>query len=48
MLDVDTTMAHGRTKIVVPVCAVDAVAFVEVHRVGDIGQDRSRGHACRA
>ena len=35
---VDAAVAHRRAEVIVPVRAVDAVAFVEIHRMWNIGQ----------
>ena len=31
-------MAHGATEVVVPIGTVDAIVFVEIHGVGDVGE----------
>lgn len=35
---VDTAMAHGRPKVIMPVSAVQSIALVEIHHVRDIAQ----------
>ncbi len=35
---IDAAVAHWRAKIIMPVCAVQPVAVVEIHGIGHIGQ----------
>ena len=35
-------MTHRRSKIMVPVCAVQPVAFIEIHNIGDVRQEVAR------
>ena len=34
---VDTAVAHRMTKVIMPVCAMDSISFIEIHRVWYIG-----------
>lgn len=34
--EVDTAVAHGRAKIIMPVGAVQSIAFIEIHGVWDV------------
>ena len=46
---VDTTVAHGLAKIVVPVGTMKGIVFIEEHNIRDIGQVVARtGHGLRA
>jgi len=45
--EINAAMAHGCAKIVVPVCAVQTVAFIKVHYKRNIRQVITRsGHIC--
>ena len=40
-------MAHRDAKVAVPICAVNAIALIKIHDVGDIGQVVTRSsHVC--
>ena len=44
---VHATVTHRRPKVIVPICTMQAVAPIKVHRVWDIGQIISRpAHGC--